>query len=99
MSALMIGLSIAGAFAGAASGWSRELTHDWNGGTTKPGALGRFARATAVGAALGLGAGWLLSDGQTKDEAAIQACYDNAPQGGTVNITRGPEGVTCSYRP
>ncbi|MBU0858888.1 MAG: hypothetical protein KJ667_03030, partial [Alphaproteobacteria bacterium] len=81
MSGWMIGLSLAGAFAGAACGWVNELTKDWNGGTTKPGALGRFCRATATGAAIGLGAGWLMTDGQTKDEAAMEACFKAMPPG------------------
>ena len=97
MSAWMIGLGLMGAFAGAASGVLNEMTKDWNGGSTQPGALKRFAKATVIGAALGVGAGWLMTDGQTKDEAIIEQCYKNAPAGGTVSIVSGPNGVTCNY--
>jgi hypothetical protein len=97
MSGWMIGLGLTGAFMGAACGWLGELTKDWNGGSTKPGALGRFFKAAAIGAGLGIGAGWLMTDSKSKDEAAIEACYKQAPAQGTVNITRTAEGVKCSY--
>ena len=97
MSAWMIGLGLTGAFMGVAVGWVGELTKDWNGGTTKPGALGRFFRATAVGAAMGVGAGWQMTYGQTKDEAAIAACHKNKPAQANVQINVTPQGVQCNY--
>jgi hypothetical protein len=93
----MIGLGLVGAFGGAVCGFIGELTHDWNGGTTKPGALGRMFKAVAIGAGLGVGTGWLMTDSKTKDEAAIEECYKQAPAGGTVNITRTDAGVQCAY--
>lgn len=100
MSGLIIGLGLAGAFAAAVSRTSGEMAYDWNGGTVKPGALGRYVKAIAIGAALGAGTGWLFSgDGQTPEQAAISACYDKAPQGATVTITTNAQGVKCEYKP
>ena len=98
MSGWMIGLTLAGAFLGAVGNGLSEMTYDWNGGTTKPGALKRFFKATAAGAVLGLGLGWLVTDNPSPGEVAIEDCRKNAPTGTTINITTDPDGKTvCSY--
>ena len=100
MSGWMIGLGLAGVFAGAAVGVLKEMTADWNGGQGTGRPLRTMAKSIAIGAAFGVGLGWLVTDSPGKDEATIEACVRNAPAGQTVSVTKAPDGsMKCDYKP
>lgn len=99
MSGWMIGLGLVGVFAGAAVGVLKEMTADWNGGQGTGRPLRNMAKSIAIGAAFGVGLGWLMTDGKSEREVAIEDCLRNAPAGQTVTVTKGPNGMTCVYKP
>lgn len=99
MSGWMIGLGLVGVFCGAAVGVVREMTADWNGGQGTKHPVRNMTKSIAIGAAFGVGLGWMMTDSQSEQEAAIEECVKNAPAGHTVAVTKGPNGMTCVYRP
>lgn len=99
MSGWMIGLGLVGVFGGAAVGVLKEMTADWNGGQGTGRPVRTMAKSVAIGAAFGVGLGWLVTDGGNDNDAMIKACQDNAPAGSTITITADKNGVTCSHSP
>jgi hypothetical protein len=99
MNGWIIGLSLAGAFGGAAVGTLNEMTKDWNGGQRQKGDVKRMTKATLTGAALGAGFGWMVfGHSASPQRAAMDDCYKNAPAGATVSVTTSPGGkAVCSY--
>lgn len=99
MSAWIIGLGLVGTCAGVASGLFNEMVADWNGGGGTKRPVRNMTKHTLVGAALGAGLGWLITDSDSALDKAMEACKNNTPAASTMVLTADESGVKCSYLP
>ena len=75
------------------------MAADWNGGQGSGHTARTMTKSIAIGAAFGVGMGWLVTGSGNDNDAMIKACQDNAPAGSTITITADKNGVTCSHKP